>query len=489
MPASFPPVAFITDAGPSRLREWRAEDLVDAELEAPRPAGQAPPSRRGLAWRPGLGARHAHAPAAPLPQETFADLVGWHTNASGHGRGPRGLPAFVPAQSTYDELGRVVEDAVGVEVLSGLPEAGGEDKLDGEELGAWYAAMAERVRVAAQREQGRVVIASAARATEAAKRKGKERQAVSLPAGADVIELIDSDSDDGLTASTSSAPHAAGAPAGGAARSVIPLPTPAQAQDSLRVHSREWFIRRALLSAHRARLPSEPTPVARPRPAPPAPSISALLDIPPSSTRPPPRPAYAIRPDNPGYIRLRELGWTGGGLGRPDGWVGPPLPVPARKPESEPARVKDEGGPAHVAVPHDVAVDENGIVDLTLDSDGFSDASDASNASDVSDDDDAAPAGPGRTAPLLTRLKLDRLGLGHRRAGAKRVTHTHAQVEAARRRARGVASTQGAGDRESRGEEGKAKRKRGERRDKVKWAVRDRRDRDERARIARALNA
>jgi hypothetical protein len=83
--------------------------------------------------------------------------------------------------------------------------------------------------------------------------------------------------------------------------------------------------------------------------------------------------------------------------------------------------------------------------------------------------------GPGRTAPVATVLKLDRLGLGRGRA-AKRVTHTSKEIERAQRRARGVRAPPKE-DEEM------------EKKEKIKWKEKDRRERESRARIAAALGA
>ena len=119
-------------------------------------------------------------------------------------------------------------------------------------------------------------------------------------------------------------------------------------------------------------------------------------------------------------------------------------------------------------------LDINGhpIVDLTVDS-----------AIDSDSEHDYVPishGGPGRTAPIATALKLDRLGIGHRRArpkvgmeAVKKVTHTAEEIREAQRKAK------------YRVVKGVELGKRG----KLRWKERDRRERDDRKKLAAAINA
>ncbi|TXT12911.1 hypothetical protein VHUM_01312 [Vanrija humicola] len=217
-----------------------------------------------------------------------------------------------------------------------------------------------------------------------------------------------------------------------------PAPPPPAAAPAapLRVHRSEWFIRRALAS--QAKATSAPA-----APPPPRSSIGALLNI--DAARPPPAPAprYVLGPENAGYGRLTALGWGGGGLGRPVGGDVAAPPSGARQP----------------------VVDADGTVDLT----GV-----PSDSDDGDDEDDAPPppSGPGRTAPIATALKLDRAGLGRRGAPQPKVTHSAAEIDAAQRRAGRQRATQN-------GEMGKKQ--------KVKWAQRERQERESRKRIAAML--
>jgi len=111
---------------------------------------------------------------------------------------------------------------------------------------------------------------------------------------------------------------------------------------------------------------------------------------------------------------------------------------------------------------------DQGVIDLTADSE---------------DEDEAPPpihGGPGRTAPIATSLKLDRLGIGHQRGpraaadAAKKVTHTAEEIRRAQQRSRYPPSKRTV-------ELGK--------KGKVKWKERDRRERDERRKLLAALNA
>jgi len=220
------------------------------------------------------------------------------------------------------------------------------------------------------------------------------------------------------------------------AKSVAPAPP-------IRFHRRDWFIRRALLS-------TDPSPIPAPnRPT----SISSLLNIAPSQSRVPPA-HYVLGSENKGYELLRDrLGWEGGGLGRPEGCMGD-----ARLGEKEEGEV--------------IEIDQKGnlVIDLTADSDDDNDL----------DDQPVSQGGPGRTAPIATALKLDRLGIGYRRTRpkgatytAKKVTHSAEEIREAQRRAR------------YRVIKGVDLGKKG----KVRWKERDKREKEDRRRLAAALNA
>jgi hypothetical protein len=92
------------------------------------------------------------------------------------------------------------------------------------------------------------------------------------------------------------------------------------------------------------------------------------------------------------------------------------------------------------------------------------------------EEESSSRMGPGRTAPIATVLKLDRLGLGHVRyknwsnpAIAKKVTHTAREISQAQKKAKyaGVPTS------------GLELGKKG----KIKWQDKERKDRDERRRL------
>lgn len=228
-----------------------------------------------------------------------------------------------------------------------------------------------------------------------------------------------------------------------------------EGQPVVRVHRNEWFIRRALAS--QALDPQQSGTAKQSAPTPSA--ISHLLSNAPSTKPKPQQYRYALGPDNKGYELLRDrLGWHGGGLGRPVGWDPPPgndeLPPPREGAEPRPIEIDPNG---------------NTVVDLTADS---------SDSGEYSEEDED-PQGPGRTAPIATTLKLDKLGLGHRRARPrdhlestkKKVTHSAREIREAQKRAK-YAPKGGV-------ELGKKGR--------MRWKQRDKQDREERARIADML--
>jgi hypothetical protein len=241
------------------------------------------------------------------------------------------------------------------------------------------------------------------------------------------------------TASTSAPTTTSSAP---------PSSAPSPAPTKIRVHRSEWFIRRALVSAAKG---AEPAPSPAPTPS----SIGSMLNIDSAKPAPPPIPHYALGPENAGFSRLAALGWGGGGLGRPEGWT-----------EEDEARARERARLGRLAEegrerkrPRSAPPEVDGVVDLTADS------------GSEQEDEEAVKHGPGRTMPIATALKFNRLGLG-RVAADKRVSHSHAEIERARLR--------GAGKRHDAKSEPTKKAK-------VKWAERDRKDREHRARIAAAL--
>jgi hypothetical protein len=179
---------------------------------------------------------------------------------------------------------------------------------------------------------------------------------------------------------------------------------------SLVVPKSQWFIRRVLLSQHQQNQ-APVQPISRPS------SIGSLVDTYENQSEPKPQNfGYVLGPSNKGWQLLKMNGWEGGGLG--------PLPPP---PPPE-------------------------VVDLTLsDSDDDIEILDAStNDDDAIEIIDVKPSifnlepltprtsvigpiqppvyGPGRTAPIATTLKSDRLGIGINIA-KKRITHTPREIK------------------------------------------------------------
>jgi hypothetical protein len=320
---------------------------------------------------------------APPKWDSYAAWKEWNTNPAKHG--PERLtraPIFLPSSSNYDDLGRSIADGVGVIVDEGQEKIRVES---GESVADWYKALST---------------GSSRMGTPEAGPSSKRSELSREPA-----ELSHSDE---------------------AGRSERPKGVP-----SVRVHSGEWFIRRALLTSSR---------FVPPAPAPTPSSIGNLLQMP--TVRPTMPAQYVLGPENRGYAMLDRLGWSGGGLGRPEGWIG-----------------KEKGKERATPPTND------GIIDLTAES----------------DEEVGSASGPGRTAPIATTLKLDRLGLGHRRAQPrehlestkKKITHTAAEIRQAQKRAR-YAPKGGV-------ELGK--------KGKVRWKERDKKEREERRRLAAALNA
>ncbi|WVR00184.1 hypothetical protein IAU59_007326 [Kwoniella sp. CBS 9459] len=526
----------------------------------------------------------------------------WNINPASHG--PVKLtrpPTFVASSNVYDELGRTVDDGVGVVVEKGKSrekrDQEEEGKVDGEGVRGWYLALSRGGSGSGHHtpkngDQENSGIGAGAQSSKVGGHGSATRRcliegiatkgttlAVSRSNPGDTVAIIDLTGDDddddkedegekmkqenigrdrahesitpGLyidvppipnsqSATSEPTPSLLPGPAGNhteprhteSTPSSISAPSTEHTQIPLRVHSNEWFIRRALLRRSQAQnqhqspdhnQSASADTFANGRPQPKSlSSIGDMLSMPPSSASKTRvlEPKYALGPENKGYSLLKDrLGWEGGGLGRPVGWAHEGGSSTreneggARDDQSDQAglhyrdeedsrydQVKtDQGGSAFSAP---VELDRNGqaVVDLTL-----SDAeSEPGSGQDVDfnidldiDDQDPDPSqwGPGRTAPISTTLKLDRLGLGHRRSQVKansnrptssksspssrapKITHTLKDIQDAQRRAKyGKGRDHGAGI-----ELGK--------KGKIKWKERDKREREERSRLAAALNA
>lgn len=196
-----------------------------------------------------------------------------------------------------------------------------------------------------------------------------------------------------------------------------------------------------------------------------------MLNIDTAKPAPPPIPRYALGPDNPGFTRLASLGWQGGGLGRPEGWSEEDEARVQRAREH--ARSQGQGSDGRSERSHSAPA---GVIDLTAsdDDDGGDDGDLDIDETQTETEAEVVRSGPGRTAPIATALKFNRLGLGRVPAERdRRVTHTSREIEAARRRGVGVKHDPRKGEPSKKA--------------KVKWAERDRREREHRARIAAAL--
>ena len=358
----------------------------------------------------------------------------WTINPAKHG--PERMtrpPVFVPSQMTYDELGRSMDDGVDVSVEEGKSKA--REVEEGEKVAEWYVALSR----------------SGSGASTPTSIAGPSKRRQDLPTVKnDIIDMTDEIED---TEEASIQP-----PINTTATPIEPAP--------VRVHRREWFIRRALLRASQSSDNSSPVPPPHP-PSKPS-SIGSLLNITPQQPRVN-LPQYVLGPENRGYALLKDrLGWQGGGLGRPQGWRTPEPPVKLEIPQSS-AQAKSRAESSGV-----MTNDVPNLVDLTGDSE--------SEEEDVDIDlPDPKRLGPGRTAPIATALKLDRLGIGHGRntergtvEASKKVTHSAKEIAKARRRARYAGQPR----------RGLVLGKTG----KIKWKEKDKKEREDRRRLVAALN-
>jgi hypothetical protein len=347
----------------------------------------------------------------------------WNINPARHG--PERLtriPTFVKGTGNYDELGRSAIEGAEVEVDQGrsMRKLGEE-----QDLGEWYRGLASR-RVANDE-------------TPDAKENVVEKKPIAAPV---VIDLSQED-DETEHPAVDSKPDIASA-------ETVQVTESKPSVKPLRVNQSEWFIRRALLAQDRS---STSSTNSSPGPS----SISTMLNIGTAQ----PRPVafnYVLGPENKGYELLQTRhGWEGGGLGKPDDW---------QERQNIP-----EAGPSRQRSPT-IELDVHGekVVNLTIDSED-------------EEEDLALPpvtkSGPGRTAPIATSLKLDRLGLGHQRNkkaardAEKKVTHTIDEIRRIQQRSRYPPLKQG----QELGKKGK-----------IRWKERDKKDREERKRLMTVLN-
>ncbi|OCF44623.1 hypothetical protein I317_01510 [Kwoniella heveanensis CBS 569] len=570
-----PPAVIIRSApGPSTAQP-RLYDQADVDSPYPHVIANAEAG-------PGPSSRLYEPPQNYwIPRETV--WREWNTNPALHGPSRVKVPpTFVASSNVYDELGRTVDDGVGVVVDQGIGNGKGKEgdesgqKDDGEGVRGWYlslsmdrsgsgettlrdeigdtsgASVGLRRKGAAQRSTG---------AKDAAGSSGSSSGGPRSAPVADVIDLTgDGDDDEDPSevqaseyaqdpvqmtdnpASTCdeekdidlltyrSHPNSALAnnnpssqpntrPTGQVSvPSTSPATPPApaisnpvtHAHPPLRIHSNEWFIRRALL---RQSLPSDSTPsgsytrpdgTSRPKTKTYS-SIGDMLNMPASfaSKKRVFEPQYALGPDNKGYSLLKDkLGWAGGGLGRPVEWGNNEAPSSRLRQETtqdyksaqegldnpDEAEVRTLEGAVALSEPKEMDPNGHPVVDLTI-SDSDADTDSDSNLDDQDQDPDPSKYGPGRTAPISTTLKLDRLGLGHRRSRpnpnhsissgskAKKITHSHQDIQDAQRRAK-YGTGRGHGTGLELGKKGK-----------IKWKERDKREREDRRRLAAALNA
>lgn len=158
---------------------------------------------------------------------------------------------------------------------------------------------------------------------------------------------------------------------------------------------------------------------------------------------------------------LKGFGWGGGGLGKPERWEEENADTPKEDRKGKRRAESDDEI-------QEVDASGNAIIDLTL-----------SSSEESSSEDEEALSGPGRTAPIPTALKLDRLGLGHRSASESKITHTHKEIVQAQKRAKYGQRRTNKG--EEKGEMG--------RKQKIDWKRKDKREREERRRLVATLNS
>lgn len=357
----------------------------------------------------------------------------WHVSSARHGpeRTTR-MPTFVKSTTNYDELGRSAIEGVGVEVDQGRRNRGKERATGeaGEDVGEWYKSLSKRSTPTPTPTTSGMAVSEVGQST--------------------VVDLTGED-DEADTPVTTIDKH------------IDTVADSSRKRPVLRVNRSEWFIRRALLSRSHAEPSST---VSSPGPS----SISGMLNI--EDRQPRVAPAqYVLGPDNKGYELLKSRhGWEGGGLGRPPDWE-----ERARAIGAETGTPTSTTTSMVISPPVELESDVHGepVVDLTVESEPEPE-------DDIAVDPVVRQGGPGRTAPIATSLKLDRVGLGYQRNkraerdAEKKVTHTIEEIRRVQQRSRHPPPKHGV-------ELGK--------KGKIKWKERDKREREDRKRLQAMLNA
>lgn len=405
--------------------------------------------------------------SSTFTHDPFVNWKEWNINPAKHG--PERFtrpPVFVQAQVEYDELGRAAVHGVEVVVEEGKVRRVVES---GERVAEWYKAVAST-------SIGRTNL-SKTYLPEDIEAGPSRPKPVAVETGEAGIQRgkplsdVEPEAEAGPSRSRSSSPEiiAISPPS-----TTIPLSRPRhrsrprakpEAEPKpfhlINPHKQNYFHYSLSRLISPFQTPTQTHP----------PSISTLLNI--ASTqnrvRVPPPPKYVLGPDNKGYVLLRERGWEGGGLGRPEGWV--PAPPPAHSTPRSKSKSRSRSRSVESEQEPELDIHGNHIIDLTTtpaSSDG---------ESETEEPERITISGPGRTAPIPTLLKLDRLGLGHHRVrnDLRKVTHTAEEILQAQRRARYRGSGAGPGKTEL------------DKKGKIRWKERERKESDERLKIQTAL--
>lgn len=178
--------------------------------------------------------------------------------------------------------------------------------------------------------------------------------------------------------------------------------------ETLVVPKAQWFIRRVLLSQHQL---NQTPPKLLSRPS----SIGNLVDSYESQSELKPQNfGYVLGPSNKGWQLLKKNGWEGGGLG--------PLPPP---PPSEVVDLTLSDSDEDFEILGDPDDDAIEVVDVKPSIFNLDSPADRPR---IIGPVQPAVYGPGRTAPIATALKSDRLGIGINIA-KKRITHTPREMK------------------------------------------------------------
>ncbi|WWC72018.1 uncharacterized protein I206_105977 [Kwoniella pini CBS 10737] len=413
-------ISSTSSAGPSRLRNYQEDDQ---EIDSNQDNLINDNIKEAYSYR---NIKKQIQDENELTKETIWNE--WNINPALHGPSKINLPPkFILSSNLYDDLGRSISDGINITInkKSKKKVENEIEKEDGNKLSNWYKDLSSKTN------------------SNLNSQNNSPQEKLDEDESDNEIQIISYDEFKGNDNEIKLEPN-----------------LEIENRKILKINSKDWFIRRSLLNSPLTNTSNQPIRTT---------SISRLLNINPDLKKKINVPRYVLGPENKGYKILKDkLGWHGGGLGKPPGWDD--LSTQPSRSSQERISQSHDNFKNNKNIVSEMELDDNGhpVVDLTISSDEEEDEN----------EDEEKQYGPGRIAPISTILKLDKKGLGHKHGLKSKnhsITHTHNQIEMARKKAKfGNSKDHGKGL--ELGKKGKSE-----------WKVVDKLDRDERMAIKAAL--